>query len=262
MDKKYWPAVVLPLIAFSILLIWVPHLYPTGRGYTFIAAALLIAAEIALVGYLINKQLAGVFIDNRNRLSLSKLQAGAWTVVVLAAFATAAAYNAAAPHLAYDTVDALKIVIPGELLLAMGISATSLVATPGLLSLKASETPDGKEVDAAAARMQPNAQAPALPPPNGKVLIMNSPADASLADLFTGDEVGNAGVADLGKIQQVLISLVLIGAYAVYVFQYFSTSLTIIPTLPVLDQSFVWLLGISHASYLAYKAAPHTQSAT
>ena len=39
-----------------------------------------------------------------------------------------------------------------------------------------------------------------------------------------------------------------------------STSAAPIHALPALDKSFVWLLGLSHASYLAYKAAPHTET--
>ena len=47
-----------------------------------IAVLLLTAIHLALVGWLVNNRPMGVFIDNRNRISLSKLQAGAWTVVV------------------------------------------------------------------------------------------------------------------------------------------------------------------------------------
>lgn len=231
----------------------IPELWPKLRGFTFLAVMLLLAIELAVIGLLINGRLAGAFIDNRNRLSLSKLQAGAWTVLVLAAFATAAAWNAG-PGANYTTTAGLLVNIPGELLLAMGISATSLVATPALLSLKAAETPS----DDKAGQTDPAGKQIVA---NGKLANKQAPADASWGDLFTGEEVGNVGTPDLGKIQQALISLVLLGAYAGYVFQNLAHGPAHITDLPTLDKSFVWLMGISHASYLAYKAAPHTKSA-
>lgn len=137
----------------------------------------------------------------------------------------------------------------------MGISATSLVATPALLSLKADEDPQDDAAAKASLRTGTNVVA------NGKLANKASPAQASWADLVTGEEIGNVGTPDLGKIQQVLITLILLGAYAGYVFENFSLVSGVIGSLPQLDKSFVWLLGISHASYLAYKAAPHTKSA-
>lgn len=236
-----------PLLLAAIVLIAAPHLQPRAAGYVFLLIAVLLAASLGLVGWLVNGRPIGAFIDNRNRLSLSKLQAGAWTVIVIAAFATAAAYNAAATT-DHQSVSALNIIIPGELLLAMGISATSLVAAPALLSLKSKETATAQTVDA----LPPGSKA------NGKVVTHDDASEASWSNLVTGDEVGNAQSPDLGKIQQVLITLVLLGCYAAYVATSFNESHGVIARLPVIDKSFVWLLGLSHASYLAYKAAPHT----
>ncbi len=249
-----WAWAALPLVLIGAVLFILPGFWPGGRPFVFLGVMLLLAIELAVIGGLINQRPAGAFIDNRNRLSLSKLQAGAWTVLVLSAFATAAAYNASVPS-DYQTVTALAVSIPGELLLAMGISATSLVATPALLSLKSDEDPHPAAVAQAAQRTGGAVIA------NGKVATKASPTEASWADLVTGDEVGNAGTPDLGKIQQCIITLILLAAYADYVFQALAAPAGLISSLPTLDKSFVWLLGISHASYLAYKAAPHTQSA-
>jgi len=246
---KSWGWAALPLVIIAAGLFSIPALEPGWRSYTFLGVLLLLAAELAVVGQLINRRPAGAFIDNRNRISLSKLQMGAWTVVVLAAFVTAAAFNAAEANGAI--VDALKVAIPGELLLAMGISSTSLVAAPALLSLKADETPHAEAQQAAANRLNTGVVA------TGKIAGKTTPAKASWADLVTGDELGNVGTPDLGKIQQALITLLLLGCYVGYVFMLFGKSGSVLE-LPKLDKSFVWLLGISHASYLAYKAAPHT----
>lgn len=254
MATRNWLWAVLPLLLLGIAAFIVPAQWHGGRPYLFVAALILLAAELMVIGWLVNGRPVGAFIDNRNMLSLSKLQAGGWTVLVLSALMTAAAFNAVAPDLDYAVVTALQVRIPNDLLLAMGISATSLVAAPALLSIKSHETPTDDAEQKAANRTGGIAIG------NGKVMTKASPADASWADLVTGDELGNAGVPDLSKIQQALISLGLIAVYAGFVFRYFLTGPETLTTLPLLDPSFVWLLGVSHASYLAYKAAPHTKS--
>ncbi len=252
MAKKNWAWAAAPLVVAGVGLFWLPQYGVQNRAWVFVGVMALLALELAIIGALVNRRPMGAFIDNRNRISLSKLQAGCWTVLVLAAFATAAAYNAVAP--ASETVTALSIQIPGELLLAMGISATSLAASPMLLSLKANEDAHPDTVQAAATNLGTTLI------PNGKVVARQHASDASWADLVTGDEVGNAGAPDLGKIQQVLITLLLLGCYAGYIYMQFAKADNPLTTLPLLDKSFVWLMGISHASYLAYKAAPHTQT--
>jgi hypothetical protein len=107
----------------------------------------------------------------------------------------------------------------------MGISATSLVAAPALLSLKADQDPDD-DTAAATARLG------SAMVPNGKLANKASPAQASWADLVTGEEIGNVGTQDLGKIQQLLITLILLGAYAGYVFENFSLVSGVIGSLP------------------------------
>jgi hypothetical protein len=251
MFKPKWSLVAAIVAVMAVVLIGAPIAAPDQRGTVYLIVLGLMIGALAVTGWAVNGRFAGVIIDNRNRMSLSKLQAAAWTCVVLAGFASAAAFNAHAPAAGFAPVSVMSVQIPGELLLAMGLSATSLVATPALLSLKAQETPDPKGVRAAAAKGFGA---------NGKVLVKDDPGQASVADLVTGEEVGNASAPDLGKIQQAAITLVLLGCYAAYVYGLLAGPTSIITSLPVLDKSFVWLLGISHASYLAYKAAPHTQS--
>ena len=250
--KRNWGFAALPLLAGIALLVLGPIYWPLARGVLFFGVMALMLIELMLFGWLINERPTGAFIDNRNRMSLSKLQAAAWTVVVLSGFATAAAYNIATAMYEGTSITALAITIPGELLLAMGISATSLVATPALLTLKSREAEDDDNLDQAVAKLGPGIAR------NGKVLLRATPHHASWSDLVTGDEVGNAGSPDLGKIQQAAITLLLLGCYIAYVYADLAGSAETIRSLPTLDKSFVWLLGISHASYLAYKAAPHT----
>lgn len=97
MATKNWAWAALPLLLIAVALCTIPGNWPGFRGWTFVGVAALLAINLMIVGYLVNGRPAGAFIDSRNRLSLSKLQAAAWTVIVLAAFATAAASNAVAP---------------------------------------------------------------------------------------------------------------------------------------------------------------------
>ncbi|WP_353230310.1 hypothetical protein [Novosphingobium sp.] len=254
---KSWGWAGLPILATIGLLTFAPQWGVGYRGVTFVGVMVIVAVELAVIGALVNGRPIGAFIDNRNRISLSKLQAGAWTVVVLAALATAAAFNMVAPDNGTGYVTALAVTIPGDLLLAMGISATSLVASPALLSLKAGETPSTQAVDQAAIKM--NRTDGTDVPANGKVAMKALASEASWADLVTGEEVGNVGYPDLGKIQQVLITALLLGCYTAYIYTAFSRTTTLaIHSLPLLDTSFVGLLALSHGTYLAYKAVPHT----
>ncbi len=260
---KSWGWALAPLVAIALLLGIAPHFGIGLRAGVFVVTVLLLAAELAVIGQLVNRRPTGAFIDNRNRISLSKFQAGAWTVLVLGALATAAAFNTLAPDNGTGYIAALAVQIPGELLLAMGISATSLVGTPMLLSLKSDQSAlPQSAVDVAGDKLDNQGLDKSQISAKGHLLYKSNAAHARWADLFTGEEVGNAGYPDLGKIQQVLITLLLLGLYAAYVYSELARPTTlVVSSLPKLDQSFVWLLGISHATYLAYKAAPHTTTA-
>jgi hypothetical protein len=218
----------------------------------WVATIAAVVAGLALIGAAVNARPAGVLIDNRNRVSLSKFQATAWTVLVLTSLITAASLNPAAGTEALENIQ-----IPGEILLAMGISATSLVATPMLLSRKSDELPAANALARTAEKLN---LSPSDLQSVGMVFGRSSPELASWADMFRGDETGNAGDADLSKVQQFLITLLLIGIYASSVwYQFGKSSPKLLPPIP---PNFLWLMGISHASYLIYKAAPHSASAS
>jgi len=208
------------------------------RAGVFLATLGLVALSMAAIGRIVNKRLDGLIIDNRNRASLSKLQMLLWTILIVAALT-----SLAASRLRASTSDPLAIDIPGELLAAMGIAAASFVAAPTVLSLKAGETPSDQNVqDAQASASAQGAQLQA----NGKVHGRADPSQAQWMDLFRGDEVGNADTPDLSKIQQFAITPKAHPGFP--------------NALPGLSDQFVMLMAISHASYLVYKAAPHTSS--
>jgi hypothetical protein len=240
-------------LALIIGLVWVNWQFP-GRWALLVTAVALIA-QLALIGSTINNRPAGILIDNRNRVSLSKLQAVAWTVLMLSGLVAAVGWN-----LHTGEPNPLGIEIATDLLVAMGISATSFVATPALLSLKAKEEPTERDLLNAAAA-QP-AKAVGDITNAGKVFGRTSMEDASWVDLFRGDEVSNVDSPDLSKVQQFLVTLILLGVYASALWaQFAGLGAKVITELPKFSDQFVWLMGISHAGYLAYKAAPHGRTA-
>lgn len=111
----------------------------------------------------------------------------------------------------------------------MGISTTSLVASPLLLSGK-------------------------------KLARGEKPHDARWTDLFVGEETGTEHHADLGKIQLFFFTVVLVLGYAVAVGQSFGSHAASVHALPRIDAAVVILLTISHAGYLTKKAIPQKLS--
>jgi hypothetical protein len=252
----------LGFFACIVVIFWLNSAWAAADAWlwgAYPATALLMLGAIVCIGVTLNRRVAGLIIDNRNRMSLSKLQMLAWTVVVVSALTVSAAYNLRNGFPAGG--NPLQIGIPSELLFAMGIAAASFVATPTVLALKAQETPTAADVSDAQAAVKAGATLQAV----GKVHGRSDPAAAEWADLFRGDEVGTADTPDLSKIQQFAITLLLLGIYSGQVIQHFlwlSPKVTTgITTLPLLGSQFIVLMGISHASYLVYKAAPHSDSA-
>jgi len=95
---------------------------------------------------------------------------------------------------------------------------------------------------------------------NGELAANTSPNDASPADLFTGDDVGNDSLTDISKVQLFLFTLILVIAYASAIGTTLGTANPAegIHDFPSLDAGMLALLAISNTGYLAYKAVPHS----
>ena len=207
--------------------------FASGLGMTkvwvWLATVAMATILCACIGKAIADRWAGVLIDGRNRISLSRVQMLAWTLLVLSGLITAVSSNLA---VAGGTA-AFAIDIQDELLAAMGIAAASLAAAPALLTLKAGSS-------------------------QAAVATNTAVDDAGWLDMFRGDEDSNQDRPDLSKIQQFLITLALVGGYCVALGDQFHDMAagSLFSAFPPLDPKFIWLLGISHAGYLTYKAAP------
>ena len=205
-------------------------------------------------------------------MSLSRLQMILWTIVVLSGFLTAALWN-----ISKGQVDALAIAVPAQLWLLMGISTTSLIGSPLIRSTKMTEPVAANAAQSKMIAIQEQQTRAELIRQGltdkeidilGKIVIWKWPWDARLADLFQGEEIGNAAHLDLGKIQMFYFTLVLVLAYAVMLGTMFSNithpsticeiTTGMICGLPSLPDGMVALLGISNGGYLGNKVIPHT----
>jgi hypothetical protein len=215
--------------------------------WIFLVIAALLIGFVVLMGWGITGIAAGALIDpKKGRMSLSRLQLMLWTVLIIAAFLTAFLVN-----IAKDAASPLSVAIPGELLVAMGISITSLAGTGLVLNVKRSQTSDGTPGDVKttlAARDVPIAD-----DATGVIKLDK----ASFRDVFEGDTPESATYLDLGKIQMFYITIALVLGYGIAVGAMFSSfdGSADITSLPSIDEAFVALLGISHAGYLTTKAA-------
>ncbi|MGA2042517.1 MAG: hypothetical protein ABSG83_04005 [Roseiarcus sp.] len=268
----------------------------------WVAVTATLVALCALAGYLVNSRFDGILIDDRNRVSLSRLQWVAWFVVLISGYFTESIANvvihwgATAPP-----TDPFPTIAP-ELLGLIGIASASPVASsmivvnkkqasPGLDAQDAQNAQAAQTARAAQAALGPQAaqnaqpaqdpqaaedaqaaqdpQAVPAPPAIQPMASDDAPTrqgamdankttdEASWADLYLGEEVANRYVVDISRLQNLVFTVLLIGVYLGGLW----VKLAEVPkegfaSLPEVGQSFVWLLGVSHAAYLTSKAAP------
>lgn len=194
--------------------------------FAWLLIAALMAAFAAVAGHGVTGLARGVLIDDRHRLSLSRLQMLLWTVLVLSAYMAAALAN-----IGREAASPLNVEIPSELWLAMGISTASLVAAPAALAYKQKKRP-------------------------GQLERLPDPAGSHVSDLFRGEEVTDYDQLDLGKVQMFLFTVVVVLGYGLGVGNMLDATQGAFTTLPVMDDAVVTLLAISHAGYLTKKAVP------
>lgn len=225
----------------------------------FVAIAVLMLGFVTVAGRGVTGLWRGALVDDRNKMSLSRLQLTLWTVVILSAFLAGALTNIGD----VGGANPLAIAIPEPLWLLMGISTTALVAAPLIRSTKRDVRPRESDEQSGTVQAQLTlvAHQRGLDPDEvttrGVEVVNRRPQDARWCDVVQGEEIGNGPHLDLGKVQNLFFSLVLVIAYAAVLVAEFREGGPVLG-LPALDSGMVTLLGISHGGYLACKATPHT----
>jgi hypothetical protein len=171
----------------------------------------------------------GIFIDNRGRFSLTHFQLVLWSLVILSLIS-----GIFWGRLVEGVQDPLGFTIPGNVLGLLGISVGSAV-TAGVV--KASKDASATSASRIAASN------PAVDPPRwGQIFLLE---EGEYAD----------SVVDVTKFQNFVITLVLVVAYVALSIDAIvdAKQAVNVTTLPDIAGTFVILLGISHAGYVAGK---------
>lgn len=258
-------AIIAAMIIFSII---IPKKY---IEYTWLLNMVLMTVFVGIAGLGINGRLSGVLIDSRNRWNLSRLQTILWTILILSAFFTIAIWN-----ILNKSADPLAIQLHEELWFLMGISTTSLVGSPLIISGKKEKKADpeekknqfvmvaqqrGVKIDPKTFKIMDNKPETTSMTAQGQVACNAKLEDAGISDLFKGEETGNVAYLDLGRIQMLYFTVITIMTYAVMIFNLLHGVKTgaKIDTFPALSSSLIALLAISHGGYLAHKAVSHSK---
>ena len=224
-----------------------------GRQATWAITIILMAAALAIAGHSARKRWDGVFIDERNRISLSRFQIILWTLLLVSALFTAGLTNimGTAP-----SASPLAIDIPPEVWALLGLGSFTAVASPALVKREeqhAFRSPASPDLLVGAVKHERNLTDPGVFV--GRVYHNAAPADARWIDLIHGDLEGIRHV-DIAKVQQLAFTVLLVTIYAGGLWSVMgptSGPFANIQRFPAVDAGFVALLGISHAAYLASK---------
>ena len=168
----------------------------------------------------------GILVDRRGRFSLTHFQLVAWTIVIVSLMS-----GVFWGRLIDGSDDPLGFSIPGEVLGLIGISLGSSVAAVVVKSAKDAMAPE--RIAASNARDVPH-----------------------FSQMFLVEEGAYADqVIDIAKFQNFVITLVLLVAYVALAIDSIDDagSAAELTELPSFSGTFLTLLGISHATYVAGK---------
>lgn len=274
-------------VVLILLILGVAWMVPVEIAFPIVMV--LLVGFCMLLGGAICQNPLGILITEQNVISLSRFQTALWTVIVIAALLVIAIARikngVVADEDTSELADPLKITLGKELLALLGISATSLVGSPLIAATKKSKTADPKTAAATAQEMvklnnvpdsvkSSGTHAEAAPGKasaekvtsaiehNAEGILYKNPSvsDATFADMFEGNEVGNAAHVDLSKVQMFFFTVVIAVAYVVALWDAMLSEAIYGASFafPAISSGMVGLLGISNAGYLATKGVDHT----
>jgi hypothetical protein len=222
--------------------------------------ALLIALGLGTKG-----RLTGIWIDTRNRVSLARAQVTLWTLVVLSGYFTISMFNVGfAVSLGWPPDLSSYVAFPSmppSIWTALGISVASPMISRLLLTSKDTDV----ALDVAGEPRALDKRGLLFQGTESSGLDKNEFAsEASLADLFMGEENANSDTVDVARLQNVLITIMLVSSYFLFLAELMSGirmesildagKVALFDALPNLGATFTSLLGVSHATYLVTKA--------
>jgi hypothetical protein len=239
----------------------------------FLIALIGIAGLVIGLGIGTKGRATGLWIDTRNRVSLARAQVTLWTVVALAGYMVLAMFNIGFSGILSSSAGLASYqafpLLPASIAAALGIATASPMLSALILPTK---DVAGQELQFAIAGSSADASArtrglPFFGTASSGLEKRSSPALASMADIFMGEENVNADTVDIARLQNVVITITLVGGFFSILSGMMSdiSAVTLLgakgpifPSLPELGATFTSLLLVSHATYLAAKAYdPH-----
>jgi hypothetical protein len=249
------------LIALTVAML--PAAWFMRPGWNFLALIVLMLIFMITLGVRISGRPAGILINERNLMSLSRFQMILWTVIILSAYLTIALERVRAKP---SIVDALGIGLDQRLWALMGISTASLIGSPLVLSTKKAMEPDAKagaQAEKALTAKGDAESAEKIMKNSQGILYANADIkDAHFSDMFEGDEVGNTAYVDVTKVQMFFFTVVAALSYGMTLFYWIVNKAPAdLTAFPVLSGGLIAILGISHAGFLVGKTTTHTTTA-
>ncbi len=277
--------------AFLVCIVLLAFAVAYGLAYTgyskiicWIWLIFMILVFIGCLGKCTLGRWAGIFINERNLMSLSRMQIVAWTVLIVSALLVMVLYR-----LAVTVTDPFDITIPQEIWAVLGLSATAAVGAPMINTIKSVKeplkAPDSPEKEGTVSYKEadpaPQGKTNNYPPAVKRAAVLlreepadieanrkgilyanKSPADARFTDIFEGDELENVMYNDISKVQMFWFSVVAIGGYAILILSMFLNATTADQLIgfPAFSAGFTVILGVSHATYLGGKSYTQTKS--
>jgi hypothetical protein len=239
-----WWAGALAIVAVFVELVVVHFGLDVPRQVAWLADLATFTVLVGFIGVATGKGPVGLLIDDRNKLSLSRLQITLWTLIVLSAIAAVVLIRLAAG-------ESPDVGIPEPLLWAIGISGTALAGTAVIQHVKMEPTRAPESPRAGVANTR------------GCIVVNGSPTEAKWTDMFMGEEDGNFDHLEIGKVQMFYFTVIAVIVYSLSILQLLGsdTSTSSISSLPELSGGLIALLGLSNGLYLAKKAVPNTPPA-
>ena len=243
-------------------------------GWAWAGALTLVAIAGVTLGFEKRGYWDGLLIDATNRKSLSRLQAIVWGTIIISGIATGIAVNVArgceapdagvTPPAGSCTTSAWDLHYPEQFLVLAGLSALVLVLAAVINGANAQRTLNAKaNVSAQYAGLLarwPDGELAdvvrdAMPPTRfyGVIAGKDDVPQSSWSDIAKGDVGSHAAYLDLARVQLLIMTLLVAGAYAVFFLRELTAPAGAV-AFPEFDAGLNTLLGISAAAYLGVKS--------
>ena len=264
-NEKHLPGlltvvILILLTAAMFAATWILPDSKDGKSWNLILVMVSMLLFVVTVGVRVSGRPAGILINERNLISLSRFQTVLWTLIILSAFLTMALQRVrfGVP----EDQSPLDIALDWRLWALMGISTASLIGSPLIQSTKKTKEPD-KDVADKTAKLTGETGDDVVNNAQGTLYANPAIKDAAFSDMFEGDEVGDTAYVDLAKVQMFFFTIVAALSYFVILYSWIRNRATNdLASFPELSQGFIAILGISHAGFLVNKSNDHTVPAT